>query len=133
MPVGVPVRRLREVSAAIPGRRPREQSPVLELRSARSPDPSDIEESPMRLRQPALRSIRVLASVAAIVTAMSSLFILGSKSAQGADTTCSVAYQTNNWDTGFTANLTITNGGPAVSTWTATWPWGGSEQTTPGG
>ena len=81
---------------------------------------------------PVLRSIRILAVVAALVTAMSSLFIFGARSARGAGATCSVAYQPNQWSTGFTADVTVTNGGPAVTSWTAAWSWTGSQQVTSG-
>ena len=76
-----------------------------------------------------LRSLRVLASVAAAVVALSAMFVLGSR-AEGADAGCTVAYQPNQWSTGFTADVTVTNGGQAVTAWTATWSWTGNQQVT---
>jgi hypothetical protein len=42
---------------------------------------------------------------------------------------CSVGYQLNQWDTGFTANLTVTTGTP-LTAWTLTWTFGGSQRIT---
>jgi hypothetical protein len=86
----------------------------------------------MRLDRPILRGIRVLATVAVAVTLMSSLVILGSRPAEGAGATCAVAYQPNQWSAGFTADVTVTNGGPALTAWTATWSWTGNQQVTSG-
>jgi hypothetical protein len=77
-----------------------------------------------------LRSIRVLAAVAACVVALSAMFVLGSRPAEGAGAGCTVAYQVNPWSTGFTADVTVTNGGQAVTAWTATWSWTGNQQVT---
>ncbi|NUR30851.1 MAG: cellulose-binding protein [Catenulispora sp.] len=77
-------------------------------------------------------SFRVVAIVAAIVTVLSSVFIFGSKPAAGADPWCTVAYSTNQWGTGFTTEVTVTNGGPAVTAWTAAWSWTGNQQVTSG-
>jgi hypothetical protein len=43
---------------------------------------------------------------------------------------CSVAYTVSNqWDTGFTANVTVTNTGTAPTHgWKVTWSWGGNQQ-----
>jgi hypothetical protein len=43
---------------------------------------------------------------------------------------CSVAYQVNQWTGGFTAALTITNNGAAVTSWTLTWTFPGNQQIT---
>ncbi|WP_194896776.1 cellulose-binding domain-containing protein [Catenulispora pinisilvae] len=86
----------------------------------------------MRPDRPVLRGIRVVAVVAVAVTLMSSLFILGSRPAEGAGATCAVTYQPNQWSTGFTADVTVANGGPAVTAWTATWSWTGNQQVTSG-
>ncbi|WP_326558750.1 PQQ-dependent sugar dehydrogenase [Micromonospora sp. NBC_01796] len=45
---------------------------------------------------------------------------------------CTVGWQTNQWASGFTANLTITNRGPAVNGWTLTWAFAGTQQVTGG-
>jgi hypothetical protein len=44
--------------------------------------------------------------------------------------TCTVGWQVNQWDTGFTANLTVTNRGPALSGWSLTWTFTGNQQIT---
>src|SRR6266568_1704246 len=46
---------------------------------------------------------------------------------------CQVTDQVNQWSTGFTSNLTVTNNGPALTTWTVTWTFGGNEQVTQAG
>ncbi len=43
---------------------------------------------------------------------------------------CDVAYTVNQWGDGFTADVQITNNGPALSTWTLTWSFGGNQQVT---
>nr|MDT0657335.1 PQQ-dependent sugar dehydrogenase [Micromonospora sp. DSM 115978] len=45
-----------------------------------------------------------------------------------AGTGCAVAYAVNQWSNGFTANVTITNRGPALTAWTLTWTFGGNQQ-----
>ncbi|MEY9910400.1 hypothetical protein ABIA35_006644 [Catenulispora sp. MAP12-49] len=79
-----------------------------------------------------VRSIRTLALVAAAVLALSAMFVFGSRPAEGAGAGCTVTYQVNQWSTGFTADVTVTNNGPAVSAWTATWSWTGNQQVTSG-
>ncbi|GAA3988206.1 cellulose 1,4-beta-cellobiosidase [Thermobifida alba] len=43
---------------------------------------------------------------------------------------CSVDYQVNSWGSGFTANVTITNLGSALSNWTLEWDFPGNQQIT---
>lgn len=40
---------------------------------------------------------------------------------------CTVGYQLNQWSNGFTANVTITNRGPSINSWTLTWNFGGNQ------
>ncbi|WP_329109936.1 PQQ-dependent sugar dehydrogenase [Micromonospora sp. NBC_01699] len=47
-----------------------------------------------------------------------------------AGSSCTVGWATNQWSTGFTANLTITNRGPALNGWTLTWAFTGGQQVT---
>jgi cellulase/cellobiase CelA1 len=47
----------------------------------------------------------------------------------GCDVTYTVA---NDWGSGFTATLTLTNLGPPVPSWTAGWTWAGNQQLTNG-
>jgi glucose/arabinose dehydrogenase len=43
---------------------------------------------------------------------------------------CSVRYEVNQWNTGFTANVTVTNGGAALNGWAVTWTFPGNQQVT---
>ncbi|GHJ43749.1 glucanase [Catellatospora sp. TT07R-123] len=44
---------------------------------------------------------------------------------------CTVAYRVENqWDNGFTASVTLTNRGPAITAWTVTWSYAGNQQVT---
>ena len=49
-----------------------------------------------------------------------------------AATSCQVAYSTNDWSTGFTASITITNDGSALTAWTLTYSYTGNQQLTQG-
>src|SRR2546423_3089230 len=69
-------------------------------------------------------------AVAASVTAaavVSGLLVAGGSPA-GAATGCKVTYTVNQWDTGFTANVAVTNLGDAVSSWNVEWDFGGNQQ-----
>ncbi|MFK3984706.1 PQQ-dependent sugar dehydrogenase [Micromonospora sp. NPDC050397] len=48
----------------------------------------------------------------------------------GGPATCAVAWSTNQWASGFTANVTITNRGPALTSWALTWSFTGGQQVT---
>ncbi|WP_433383649.1 PQQ-dependent sugar dehydrogenase [Actinoplanes sp. CA-142083] len=41
---------------------------------------------------------------------------------------CAVRYELNQWSTGFTAAVTVTNTGPAVSSWALTWTFAGNQR-----
>ncbi len=49
-----------------------------------------------------------------------------------AATSCQVAYSVNQWNTGFTASITITNEGSALTSWTLTYAYTGNQQLTQG-
>ena len=49
-----------------------------------------------------------------------------------AATSCQVAYSTNDWSTGFTASITITNQGSALTSWSLTYSYSGNQQLTQG-
>ncbi len=49
-----------------------------------------------------------------------------------AATSCQVAYSANSWSTGFTASITITNAGSALTAWTLTYSYSGNQQLTQG-
>jgi len=56
---------------------------------------------------------------------------LANVSAHAASTGCSVAYSVaSQWQGGFTANLTLTNLGAAVTSWTVGWSFGAGQQVT---
>ena len=64
------------------------------------------------------------------VSAQSSTVTATTSSGGGGGAGCVAAYSvTNQWSTGFTANVTVTNNGPAASTgWKVSWTWGGNQQ-----
>lgn len=43
---------------------------------------------------------------------------------------CLVDYAVNQWTGGFTADVQVTNGGAAVSSWTLSWTWAGDQRVT---
>jgi endo-1,4-beta-xylanase len=45
---------------------------------------------------------------------------------------CKVTYATNDWGSGFTANITITNQGPPISSWTLKYSYTGNQTIQPG-
>jgi cellulase/cellobiase CelA1 len=47
-------------------------------------------------------------------------------------TACTVAYAANDWSTGFTANVTITNSGPPISGWTLKYSYAGNQKLSQG-
>ena len=49
-----------------------------------------------------------------------------------AATSCQVAYTANSWSTGFTASITITNEGSALTSWTLTYSYAGNQALTQG-
>jgi cellulose 1,4-beta-cellobiosidase len=57
---------------------------------------------------------------------------MSTTAASAATAGCSVTYTPNSWDTGFTANLTVTNTGPAITSWTLGWTFSGNQKVTSG-
>ncbi|NUS17735.1 MAG: cellulose 1,4-beta-cellobiosidase [Streptomyces sp.] len=57
---------------------------------------------------------------------------LSTPSASAATAGCSVNYTASQWDTGFTANVTVTNTGPALTSWTLGWTFAGNQKVTQG-
>jgi cellulose 1,4-beta-cellobiosidase len=71
-------------------------------------------------------------AAAAALTLCSGLLILASTSADAAPG-CSVDYRVNQWDSGFTANVTLNNlGDPITSGWTLEWDFPGNQKITNG-
>ncbi|HEY9244568.1 MAG TPA: glycoside hydrolase family 6 protein [Streptosporangiaceae bacterium] len=58
--------------------------------------------------------------------------VLASTAPASAATSCQVAYSANSWSTGFTASITITNTGSALTSWTLTYSYSGNQQLTQG-
>ncbi|TDB83228.1 cellulose binding domain-containing protein, partial [Actinomadura sp. 7K534] len=75
------------------------------------------------------RTAAVAALAGALLTAGS--LVTGAGQALGtaeAAVACQVDYTTDDWGTGFTAALTITNLGPSVDAWTLTYAYGGNQR-----
>jgi hypothetical protein len=67
----------------------------------------------------------ILAAVAAVLTSG-----LSALTARAADSACRVDYTVNEWAGGYTAQVKITNLGPAVTGWRLTWSYAGDQQVT---
>lgn len=76
-------------------------------------------------RHPRWRSLLVALSL------LSGALVAG-QSARAADVQCKVDYTVNDWGSGFTANLTLTNLGPAINGWTLKYSYAGSQKLTQG-
>ncbi|MGW4804790.1 cellulose-binding domain-containing protein [Kitasatospora sp. NPDC004272] len=81
------------------------------------------------VRSRARRPVAVLAVVVAVVLGL--LAGTGQRPAwSAAGGACQVAWTTNEWSGGFTAQVTVTNTGPAVSSWTLSWTFGAGQRVT---
>jgi polysaccharide lyase-like protein/cellulose binding protein with CBM2 domain len=69
--------------------------------------------------------------VAAAVLVGAGLVVANAPSASAASA-CSVVYTVNQWSTGFTADVRVTNTGPAVTAWTLGWTFAGDQRVTSG-
>ena len=75
--------------------------------------------------------LRATAAIAAAVLVSATLIALTEQSPAVAASTCAVNYDIESqWSTGFSANITITNNGPAISSWDLAWTFGGDQQIT---
>jgi cellulose 1,4-beta-cellobiosidase len=77
-------------------------------------------------RHPRLR--RALAASAAFLIGGGMVVVAATQAS--AATGCRVTYTVNQWDVGFTANLTVTNLGDPVSSWDLRWTFSGNQQIT---
>jgi cellulose 1,4-beta-cellobiosidase len=68
---------------------------------------------------------RGIAAVASLM--IGSALVLVSANQASAAAGCSVAYSANSWSTGFTANVTITNLGDALTSWKLEWDYAGNQ------
>jgi cellulase/cellobiase CelA1 len=73
----------------------------------------------------------VLAALAVLGLGSAGLAAIAAAPASAA-TSCQVAYSANSWSTGFTASITITNEGSALTSWTLAYTYGGNQQLTQG-
>ncbi|WP_405530420.1 cellulose binding domain-containing protein [Streptomyces canus] len=72
---------------------------------------------------------RVWTAVAAAFALPLSMLATGTTTANAAAVQCSVDYKTNDWGSGFTADLTLTNRGPAaIDGWTLTYGYTGNQK-----
>ncbi|MGW4275508.1 glycoside hydrolase family 48 protein [Streptomyces seoulensis] len=76
---------------------------------------------------------RLWTAVAAALALPATMLATGSTTAQAASVACSVDYRTNDWGSGFTADLTLTNRGTdALNGWTLTYGYPGNQKLTNG-
>ncbi|QKW30225.1 cellulose binding domain-containing protein [Streptomyces seoulensis] len=76
---------------------------------------------------------RLWTAVAAALALPATMLATGSTTAQAASVACSVDYRTNDWGSGFTADLTLTNRGTdALNGWTLTYGYSGNQKLTNG-
>ncbi|WP_225826067.1 glycoside hydrolase family 48 protein [Streptomyces naphthomycinicus] len=76
---------------------------------------------------------RLWTAVAAAFALPLSMLATGTPAAHAASVQCSVDYKTNDWGSGFTADLTLTNRGTdAIDGWTLTYAYAGSQKLTNG-
>lgn len=84
----------------------------------------------------ASRRRRALLSTAAALTLVAAaavpVVVLGGGGAAAASAACSVAYQVNQWTGGFTADVTVTDTGAALTAWTVSWSFADGQQITSG-
>ncbi|MDP9799747.1 cellulose 1,4-beta-cellobiosidase [Catenuloplanes nepalensis] len=74
---------------------------------------------------------RGLTAVTALALGTTGIVVAASQASAAAG--CRVTYSVNQWSTGFTGNLTVTNlGDPITSGWNVTWTWAGNQQVTQG-
>src|SRR5690349_16717724 len=75
-----------------------------------------------RLRRPAI--------AAAALALGSGLILVAVNQAAHAAAGCTVNYTVNQWDTGFTANITVTNLGDPLTSWNLQWDYAGNQNIT---
>ncbi|GLW30958.1 cellulose-binding domain-containing protein [Actinoplanes regularis] len=69
-----------------------------------------------------------VATVVALAGAALGVAVLGP--VQAAAPTCDVTWTANSWNTGFTADVKVTNLGAAITSWTLAWDFPGNQQVT---
>ena len=86
---------------------------------------------PTLIRAGRIRLRRVLTALAVLGLGSAGLAAVAAAPASAA-TSCQVAYTANSWSTGFTASITITNEGSALTSWTLTYSYAGNQALTQG-
>ena len=87
----------------------------------------------MRLRTPgATRRARNLASLVAAAGLAAGTAVAVTSGVATAAPACQVQYSVNQWNTGFTAAVTITNNGSAITSWTLAYSYTGNQALTQG-
>ncbi|MEU8657199.1 cellulose-binding domain-containing protein [Actinoplanes philippinensis] len=76
--------------------------------------------------------LRPLLAVAAVAVASGGIVAGLHVPAAQAATVCTVDFTVNQWATGFTADVKLTNTGPAVSSWTLSWTFAGNQAVSSG-
>ncbi|WP_026122630.1 glycoside hydrolase family 6 protein [Nocardiopsis halotolerans] len=84
--------------------------------------------TPPRAANPRSWARRGLAATSAVV--LGTTLAVTTSSPASAATGCEVDYQLNDWGSGFTANVEITNLGDPVNGWTLEWDFAGNQQVT---
>ncbi|WP_308121106.1 cellulose-binding domain-containing protein [Paractinoplanes bogorensis] len=74
----------------------------------------------------------VVSLVAAFVAVGGFVVALASAPPASAAAVCTVGWSANQWSTGFTAEVKVTNGGAAVTSWTLGWTFAGDQRITNG-
>jgi cellulose 1,4-beta-cellobiosidase len=75
----------------------------------------------------------ILAALALVAGASGTAFAVVPGDVGAAAVPCTVDYKVQNqWDTGFTAAVTVTNNGPAKSSWAVKWSYAGNQKVTSG-
>ncbi|MGW3354959.1 glycoside hydrolase family 6 protein [Streptomyces bungoensis] len=73
----------------------------------------------------------LLAALVLVAGASGTALVAGPAGAAATSVPCTVAYQIQNqWDTGFTANVTVTNNAASKSGWTVKWSYAGNQKVT---
>ncbi|MET8043742.1 cellulose-binding domain-containing protein [Micromonospora sp. NPDC005215] len=80
------------------------------------------------LRARPASTLAVVAALAAVTATGTAVLTSPASAAQG----CRVDYTPNQWPGGFTANVKVSPGDTAVSSWTVTWTYAGDERVTNG-
>lgn len=93
---------------------------------------SDLTEDPARRRGVATRARKRLALTAATILAASGVAGLAFAQPAAAATGCQVSYTSSSWPGGFTANISITNLGSPVTSWTLGFTLPGNEAVSQG-